>query len=138
MPQRLSFPAALGLCIFAGALSAHAACIDVKQASSISFEGTLSYRIYAGPPNYEDVRKGDTPEPTYILTLDTPTCATGDDFLKPDKTFDKIQIYPAETDGPRQGLWGTCGSWWASGSPWKANQRLGLILDTTMRRFFCP
>jgi hypothetical protein len=105
MLQGLAFPAALGLSMFAGALSAHAACMDLKQTSGISFEGTLSYRIYAGPPNYEDVRKGDTPEPTYILTLDSPTCATGDDFLKSDKTFDKIQIYPAESDGPRQGLW---------------------------------
>jgi hypothetical protein len=55
---------------------ATAACIDLKQANKLSFEGMLNYRIFAGPPNYEDVRKGDTPEPTYILTLTEPICAS--------------------------------------------------------------
>jgi len=91
--------------ICAAALSANAACVDLKQTSSLSFEGVLSYRIFAGPPNYEDVRKGDTPEPAYILSLDAPACATGDDFSNPGKPFDKIQIYPAETDGAGHALW---------------------------------
>ena len=68
----------------------------MKQTRSLSFEGTLSYNIFAGPPNYDDVRKGDAPEPTYLLKLDAPICATGDEFLNPDKRFDKIQVYPAE------------------------------------------
>jgi hypothetical protein len=67
----------LGLSIWAAGVSANAACIDLKQTSSLSFEGTLSYRIFTGPPNYEDVRKGDTPEPAYILSLDVPICAKG-------------------------------------------------------------
>lgn len=28
--------------------------------------------MFAGPPNFEDVRKGDAPEPSYILALDSP------------------------------------------------------------------
>jgi hypothetical protein len=72
-------------------------CIDLKQTASFSFEGTLSYSIFAGLPNYEDVRKGDSPEPTYTLKLDTPICATGDELLKPEQRFDKIQVYPAES-----------------------------------------
>jgi hypothetical protein len=79
------------------ALSAEAACIDLTETKSFSFEGSLSYHIFAGPPNYEDVRKGDAPEPTYILNLDTPICATGDDYVSPDKRIDKIQVYPAES-----------------------------------------
>jgi hypothetical protein len=43
----------------------------------------LNYRIFAGPPNYEDVRKGDTPEPIYILTLAEPICASRDEFVDP-------------------------------------------------------
>jgi hypothetical protein len=77
--------------------SANAACLNLKQTSNLSFDGILSYHIFAGPPNYEDVRKGDTPEPTYILKLDAPSCATGDEFLNPSERFDKIQVYPADS-----------------------------------------
>ncbi len=104
MLQRAVVPS-LCFSICAAALSANAACIDLKQTTSLSFEGALSYRIFAGPPNYEDVRKGDTPEPAYILSLDAPICATGDEFPNPEKPFDKVQIYPAETDGAGHALW---------------------------------
>jgi len=105
MLRKLHSLSALTLLLSVHILPAEAACIDLKQTRGISFDGILSYRIFAGPPNYEDVRKGDTPEPTYILTLDAPTCAAGDDFLTVDKGFDKVQIYPAEAEGARQGLW---------------------------------
>jgi Domain of unknown function (DUF4431) len=36
-------------------------------------------------------------EPTFILNLDTPICATGDDYVSPDKRVEKIQVYPAES-----------------------------------------
>jgi Domain of unknown function (DUF4431) len=91
-----SFALTLLLYISASA-AANAACLDLKQTSSFSFEGTLSYGIFAGPPNYEDVRKGDTPEPTYIVKLDAPICATGDEFLNAEKPFDRIQVYPADS-----------------------------------------
>jgi hypothetical protein len=83
--------------MLAGTLWASAACVDLKQTDTFSFAGTLSYAIFAGPPNYQDVRKGDSPEPTYILKLDAPICATGDEFLKPEQRFDRIQVYPAES-----------------------------------------
>jgi hypothetical protein len=73
---------------------ANAACIDVKQTRSFSFEGLLLYSIFPGPPNYEDVRKA--PEPTYLLKLDSSICAIGDEFLNPDKRIDKIQVNPAD------------------------------------------
>ena len=97
MLQRFALPLVLYFSTYAAALSANAACIDLKQTSTLSFEGTLSYSIFAGPPNYEDVRKGDSPEPTYILKLDVPICATGDEFLNPSERFDKIQVYPADS-----------------------------------------
>ena len=92
----------------AAALSAQAACIDLKRTSSFSFEGTLSYSIFAGPPNYEDVRKGDAPEATYLLKLDASICATGDDFLKPEQRFDRIQVYPADSGVAGRFLSRTC------------------------------
>jgi hypothetical protein len=96
MMQRPTLTSVLYISICATGLSANAACIDLKQTTSFSFEGTLLYSIFAGPPNYEDVRKGDSPEPTYLLKLDAPICVTGDEFLKPSDRFDKIQVYPAD------------------------------------------
>ena len=85
--RRAGWLAALALIglTFCLAPKATAACIDLKQANKLSFEGMLNYRIFAGPPNYEDVRKGDTPEPTYILTLTEPICASGDEFVDPER-----------------------------------------------------
>src|SRR6478672_9306523 len=80
------------------ASAANAACLDLKQTNVLSFEGTLNYRIFAGPPNYEDVRKGDTPEPTYILTLAEPICASGDEFVDPRDKFSQVQIFPESSD----------------------------------------
>jgi hypothetical protein len=80
------------------ASAANAACLDLKRTNALSFEGTLNYRIFAGPPNYEDVRKGDTPEPTYILTLAEPICASGDEFVDPRDMFSQIQIFPESPD----------------------------------------
>ena len=70
----------------------NANCVDVRDSASLRFEGTLELRTFAGPPNYEDVRKGDTPEPTYILRLDNPTCAFGDEFLDPKQKIDRLHI----------------------------------------------
>ena len=91
MFEKLRFvPAA---CIFAcAAVSANAACIDVKQTDQLSFQGTLSRQVFPGRPNFEDVRKGDAREPGYILKLDAPICATGDEFLNAGKSFDRIQL----------------------------------------------
>ena len=97
MLQRVALVSVLYISICAGTPSANAACIDLKQTAGFSFEGTLSYGIFAGPPNYEDVRKGDAPEPTYILKLDAPICASGDEHLNPEQRFDKIQVYPAKS-----------------------------------------
>src|SRR5262245_3241059 len=76
------------------ACAANAGCIDVKQTDGLSFRGMLSHQIFPGPPNFEDVRKGDAREPAYILTLDAPACAVGDDFLNASESFDRIQLLP--------------------------------------------
>ena len=96
MLQPFALPLLVYCLAFATAGAAKAACIDLKETNTFSFQGTLSYHIFAGPPNYEDVRKGDAPEATYILKLDEPICATGDDFLNPSERIDKVQVYPAD------------------------------------------
>ena len=84
--------------LIAGVTGAIGSCIDAKQSETFSFEGVLNYKIFAGPPNFEDVRKGDTPEPSYILQLQTPICVSGDDFVSSDRQIDRIQIFPEYSD----------------------------------------
>src|SRR3977135_108948 len=79
-------------------------CVKGQEAKSLSFDVTLTYRIFAGPPNYEDVRKGDTPEPTYILTLPEPICASGDEFVDPSDKFNQVQIFPGSSDKAARAL----------------------------------
>ncbi|QKC83512.1 DUF4431 domain-containing protein [Mesorhizobium sp. NZP2077] len=80
--------------VFVTALSwpAAAACLDLSKQPAISASGELIRPMFAGPPNFEDVRKGDAPEPSYILALDSPFCVTGDDFLEDGQTIDRIQL----------------------------------------------
>ncbi|KGD99621.1 hypothetical protein [Rhizobium sp. YS-1r] len=81
----------------ASAPSAVAACYDVSKNEPSELSGHLSHRIFPGPPNFEDVQKGDTPEPGYVLKLDEPICITGDDFADPKYMFDEVQLVPNET-----------------------------------------
>lgn len=71
---------------------ARAACLDVHQTQPLVFKGSLSRPVFPGPPNYEDVKKGDKPERAYIIKLDAPICATGDEFLDSSQTFDTVQL----------------------------------------------
>ncbi|EJC80190.1 hypothetical protein Rleg4DRAFT_1804 [Rhizobium leguminosarum bv. trifolii WSM2297] len=68
---------------FAYASSTQAACYDLSKQQPSRLSGHLTHRIFGGPPEFEDVQKGDTPEPGYIIKLDHPICITGDDFADP-------------------------------------------------------
>jgi len=71
---------------------ASAACIDIAKNPSPIFEGTLTRKIFPGPPNYEDVRQGDRPEPAYILTVKQPFCITGDEMINDETQISRIHI----------------------------------------------
>lgn len=45
----------------------------------LTLEGTLQRRTYAGPPGYESVQDGDTPETGFYLVLPSPLCMAGDE-----------------------------------------------------------
>jgi hypothetical protein len=77
---------------------AHAECLDVNQTGRLAFEGTLTFHVFGGPPYNGGVRLGDTPEPTYVLKLDEPICATGDEFVDPNTAIEQIQIYPEDAE----------------------------------------
>jgi len=81
-----------GSVIIGNASLAGAACIDVGQPDPLLFTGTLSYQVFPGPPNYEDIKKGDRPERAYILELDRSICAIGDQFLDGKEMFDRVQL----------------------------------------------
>jgi hypothetical protein len=72
------------------------ACLLLPQAGdrTLMLEGRLSRHVFPGPPNYEDVRRGDRPEPGYILTLPAPICIDdGGEFADPGLRFDRVHLY---------------------------------------------
>ena len=84
----LTFAAALGTPSAPG-------CIDGRSGRApVSFEGRLERRIFAGPPNYDSIRRGDRPEPAYILTLDRRICIDdGGQFAELNNRFNTIQLF---------------------------------------------
>ncbi len=46
---------------------------------SVSLTGTISSRVFAGPPNYESIKRGDRKETAIILSLASPVCTTAND-----------------------------------------------------------
>ncbi len=71
-----------------------ASCYDVNKSEPEKLVGRLDHVVFPGPPNYEDVRNGDMPEPTYILRLHRPICITdGDDgFADPNHSFTDVHV----------------------------------------------
>jgi uncharacterized protein DUF4431 len=70
--------------------------LDLAHDNALVLEGTLGFQVFGGPPYNGGVNKGDTPEPTYILKLDSPVCATGDDFLDANAKVNQVQIFPGD------------------------------------------
>ena len=44
----------------------------------VELQGTVKRVVFPGPPNYESVKKGDEPEPYWVLFLLTEICVQGD------------------------------------------------------------
>jgi len=82
----------IGLLVLLAATAAEAGCYDLRKSEPHELTGVLSHRIFAGPPSYEDVQKGDAPEPGYILTLAQPICLEGDEFADPTTPFNEVQL----------------------------------------------
>ena len=76
MRRQLLIPALLviaGCCSYANAQG----CLEYGP--SISLTGTLRSQAFAGPPNYESIRRGDRKETAIILTLVISICTAGND-----------------------------------------------------------
>ena len=46
------------------------------ETDGVKLTGTISKKTFPGPPNYESIKKGDTPETYWVLHLDKPICTT--------------------------------------------------------------
>jgi hypothetical protein len=44
----------------------------------VELSGKLVRKTFAGPPNYQDVHKGDAPETVWLLKLNSPICVDQD------------------------------------------------------------
>jgi hypothetical protein len=54
----------------------HASCLT--YANRVYVTGTLTRQVFPGPPGYESIAQGDTPEIYYVLKLDPATCVEQD------------------------------------------------------------
>lgn len=61
----------LGLCASANAQR----CLDYGP--TVTLTGTLRSQVFAGPPNFESLKRGDRKETALILSLTTPNCVVG-------------------------------------------------------------
>src|ERR1700741_2858496 len=81
-------------------------CLDASLDHDlpVNFTGRLERHVFPGPPNYESIRRGDRPEPTYILILDRPICLTEDTGIGPPRApFRRVQLYTGRAArGPRR------------------------------------
>jgi hypothetical protein len=86
--------------IISGGSAQAAQCYDVSKGEPKALSGQLHYVLFPGPPNYEDVQRGDSPEPTYVLRLDHPICIVGDEFADPNKMFNEVHLVGSKETWP--------------------------------------
>jgi hypothetical protein len=63
---------------------------------TVRLDGKIRRKTFAGPPNYESARKGDTAEKYWILKLNKPICVNSDVNMpggeKPERNISEIQL----------------------------------------------
>jgi hypothetical protein len=62
--------------LIAVALNQVAPCTTFEPAT-VELSGKLVRSVFPGPPNYQDVKKGDAAEQGFYLHLEKPICASG-------------------------------------------------------------
>lgn len=70
-------------------------CLSYEQAT-VTLQGRISRKTFAGPPNYESTKKGDEPETYWILRLNKSICVNGDESLpaveEKEKNVSELQL----------------------------------------------
>jgi hypothetical protein len=75
--NRLLFAVIINLLFTAYAFGA-GPCFHYEH-EKVSLTGIITERVFPGPPNYENIKKGDRPEAAWILHLDKPVCVVPSD-----------------------------------------------------------
>jgi hypothetical protein len=76
-----------------GASASAQQCLEYGP--TVSLTGTLRSQVFAGPPNYESIKRGDRKEIAIILTLTARACTTGNDpqsFDVPETGIREMQL----------------------------------------------
>jgi len=63
--------------LFTQQTASSSGCLSYEPAA-MSINGTLTRKTFAGPPNYESVRKGDRAETNWLIELHSPVCVFED------------------------------------------------------------
>jgi hypothetical protein len=81
--------------LFAQQKASSPGCLSYEPAV-VTISGTLTRRIFAGPPNYESVRKGDRAETSWLIELHSPVCVfedkTDPDLNPPQDRVSEMQL----------------------------------------------
>jgi Domain of unknown function (DUF4431) len=68
-------------------------CFDYEpNGRVVSLAGTLRSQIFAGPPNYESIRRGDRKETALILSFTKPACTNGDAYFDAETNIREMQL----------------------------------------------
>jgi hypothetical protein len=68
-------------------------CLDLNKSHAVAeVSGVLTLQLFAGPPNYESVAKGDVEEKALILELPRLTCADDGEYDSSSVTFDRVHV----------------------------------------------
>jgi len=73
-------------------LAAAAPCYDFSKGQPAGLTGILDYVVFAGPPHYANVQKGDAPNPSFVLRLAHPVCIQGNKFVDPKSSVQAVQL----------------------------------------------
>ena len=63
----------------------------LEYGPTVTLTGTLQSRVFAGPPNFESIKRGDAKETAIILKLASPSCTKGDDPMGYDVSYSNIR-----------------------------------------------
>jgi len=69
-------------------------CITYEP-NTINLYGRITRKVFAGPPNYENVAKGDEAEQVWVLRLNRPVCVAAAHSGKQKRMSLKFNLYLA-------------------------------------------
>ena len=96
--KRMLLAASMVLLVSSTSFGAEGPCLRYEPAV-VHLLGRVVRRTFPGPPNYENIQKGDQPETQALLKLDQPICVLGDpkDELNSEDEHDQrlVTLVPA-------------------------------------------